>query len=386
MLPREYRGVAFAVVLFVLIQLGALALVPEFVASGYEPVENPQDPANSVVYIGAVLGATVLMLAAFRFELDWAVRLVIVAVSGLMAWYVFGALLSPTLGVLPAAAVSLALLVYPEWYVIDASGIVMGAGAAGLFGISFGLLPALILLTALAVYDAISVYGTEHMLSLAEGVMDLQIPVVLVIPLTASYSLFEDDFSGTADVHETTEAEVETETAVPTEADAEAGTETEADTGTDAAGDTETEPATRAEAEITSHAEVEVKDTDTESVDAADADWATEPEGEPPEEPDRDAFFIGLGDAVIPAVLVASAVSFSPAPTFELLLVSLNLPAVFAMGGTIAGLLVLMHFVMKGRAQAGLPLLNGGSIAGYLVGSILAGVPLLEAVGLAGLI
>ncbi|WP_430505146.1 presenilin family intramembrane aspartyl protease PSH [Haloparvum sp. PAK95] len=372
MLPREYRGVGFAVVLFVLIQLGALALVPEFVASGYEPVENPQDPANSVVYIGAVLGATVLMLAAFRFELDWAVRLVIVAVSGLMAWYVFGALLSPTLGVLPAAAVSLALLVYPEWYVIDAAGIVMGAGAAGLFGISFGLLPALILLTALAVYDAISVYGTEHMLSLAEGVMDLQIPVVLVIPLTASYSLFEDDFSGAADVHETTEAEAETETEVPTEADAAAETET------DAAADTETEPATRAEAEITTHAEVEVGDEEP--------DWATEPEGEPPEEPDRDAFFIGLGDAVIPAVLVASAVSFSPAPTFELLLVSLNLPAVFAMGGTIAGLLVLMHFVMKGRAQAGLPLLNGGSIAGYLVGSVVAGVPLLEAVGLASLI
>lgn len=388
MLPREYRGVAFAVVLFVLIQLGALALVPEFVASGYEPVENPQDPANSVVYIGAVLGATVLMLAAFRFDLDWAVRLVIVGVSGLLAWYVFGALLTPMLGVIPAAAVSLALLVYPEWYVIDASGIVMGAGAAGLFGISFGLLPALILLTALAVYDAISVYGTEHMLSLAEGVMDLQIPVVLVIPLTASYSLFEDDFSGAADVHETTEAEAETETAVPTAADTEADAETDAatDTETDAEADAATEPATRAEAEITTHAEVDLEDADKESVEAADSDWATEPEGEPPEDPDRDAFFIGLGDAVIPAVLVASALSFSPASTFDLGIVSINLPAAFAMGGTIAGLLVLMHFVMKGRAQAGLPLLNGGSIAGYLVGSVVAGVPLLEAVGLAGLI
>jgi len=351
MIPREYRGVGFAVVLFVLIQLGALALVPEFVASGYEPVENPQNPANSVVYIGAVLGATVLMLAAFRFDLDWAVRLVIVGVSGLLAWYVFGALLTPTLGVIPAAAVSVALLVYPERYVIDASGIVMGAGAAGLFGISFGLLPALILLTALAVYDAISVYGTEHMLSLAEGVMDLQIPVVLVIPLTASYSLFEDDFSGAADVHESTEVEAE------------------------------------AEAEIRMEADVEVKEISEAKADGdEERDWATEPEGEPPEEPDRDAFFIGLGDAVIPAVLVASSLSFSPAPLFDLGFVSINLPALFAMGGTIAGLLVLMRWVMKGRAQAGLPLLNGGAIAGYLIGSLVAGVPLLEAVGLAGLI
>jgi len=49
------------------------------------------------------------------------------------------------------------------------------------------------------------------------------------------------------------------------------------------------------------------------------------------------------------------------------------------------GLLVLMRMVMKGRAHAGLPLLNGGAIGGYLLGSILAGIPLLEALGLAGL-
>lgn len=341
MIPREYRGVGFAVVLFVLIQLGALALVPEFVASGYEPVENPQDPANSFIYIGAVLGATVLMLAAFKFELDRLVHYVIVGVSGLLAWYVFGALLTPTLGILPAVGVSIALLVYPEWYVIDAAGVVMGAGAAGLFGIAFGILPALILLTVLAVYDAISVYGTEHMLDLAEGVMDLQLPVVLVIPLTTSYSLFQDDFSGASDVHEAVEDE-----------------------------------------EL-----VEEKGEGEEVEDATKPETATESEAEEASrEPDREAFFIGLGDAVIPTVLIASAVSFSPATTFDLGLLAVNVPALFAMGGTLAGLLVLMDWVMKGRAHAGLPLLNGGAIGGYLIGSIVAGVPLLEALGLAGLL
>jgi len=351
MLSREYRGVGFAVVLFVLVQLGAVALVPEFLASGYEPVEDPQNPANSVAYIAAVLGATALMLAAFRFDLDRAVRLVIVGVSGLLAWYVFGALLTPTLGVVPAAAVSLALLFYPEWYVIDAAGVVMGAGAAGLFGISFGPLPALVLLSALAVYDAISVYGTEHMLSLAEGVMDLQMPVVLVIPLSASYSLFDDDFSGAADVHES-----------------------------DGDGD--------ATADGNSDGDGAVVDADGAVVDGdGDADVDADDTGEAAnDEPgDREAFFIGLGDAVIPAVLAASAVEFSPAPTYDLPL-AVNAPAVFAMVGTVAGLLVLMRWVMRGRAHAGLPLLNGGAIAGYLVGSLVAGVSLLEAVGLAGVV
>jgi presenilin-like A22 family membrane protease len=53
------------------------------------------------------------------------------------------------------------------------------------------------------------------------------------------------------------------------------------------------------------------------------------------------------------------------------------------MVGTFLGLGVLLWAVMKGRAHAGLPLLNGGAIGGYLLGSVLAGVPLLRALGLA---
>ena len=318
MFPREYRGVAFAVGLFVVVQIGALALVPEFAESGYQPVEDPQDPTNSLLYIVAIVAMTGVMLAAFRYEFDWAVRLLIVGVSAWLSWYVFAAFVPPLVAAIPAVAVAVGLLVHPEWYVIDAAGVLMGAGAAGLFGISFGLLPALVLLTFLAVYDAISVYGTEHMLSLAEGVMDLRIPVVLVIPLSVSYSLLDDDFAAANDVHE--------------------------GDGDDDGGDD----------------------------DGGDDDGG------------RDAFFVGLGDAVVPAVMVASAATFSPAAALSVPFIGLNLPALCAMVGTVAGLLVLMRWVMRGRAHAGLPLLNGGAIGGYLIGSVVAGVPLLEALGLTG--
>jgi presenilin-like A22 family membrane protease len=219
----------------------------------------------------------------------------------------------------------------------------MGAGAAGLFGISFGLLPALILLAVLAVYDAVSVYGTEHMLSLAEGVMDLNIPVVLVIPLSLSYSLLDGESASDEAADVGADAEVE--------GDANADEEVAADT-----------------------------DANAEVDDAADA----EGEGlESPEPGDRDAFFIGLGDAVIPTVLIASAATFSPAADLAVPLLGVNLPALLAMVGTLGGLLVLMRWVIRGRAHAGLPLLNGGAIGGYLIGSVVAGVPLLEALGLA---
>ena len=345
MFPREYRGVAFAVGLFLVVQLGALALVPEFVESGYQPVEDPQDPTNSLVYIVAIVVMTGLMLAAFRYEFDWAIRLLIVGVSAWLSWYVFAAFAPPLLAAVPAVAVAVGLLVHPEWYVVDAAGVLMGAGAAGLFGISFGILPALVLLGFLAVYDAISVYGTEHMLSLAEGVMDLNIPVVLVIPLSLSYSLLDDDDPADGDDPND-------------EIDGDESDGSDAETDGDGVDDDAT-------------------DRDTAAVDG-DRDVADDV----PDIEDRDAFFIGLGDAVIPAVMVASAATFSPAAALSVPLIGLNLPALFAMGGTLVGLLVLLRWVMRGRAHAGLPLLNGGAIGGYLVGSLLAGVSLVEALGL----
>ncbi|CQR50408.1 MULTISPECIES: presenilin family intramembrane aspartyl protease PSH [Haloferax] len=332
---RAYRGVALAALIFLVVQLGALALVPTFFEQGYQTVEDPSDPTNSLLYIGAIIVMTAFMLAAFKYDLDQLIRLVIVFTSGLLAWYVFAALIpSALVAVGLSAAVALALLVYPEWYVIDAAGVLMGAGAAALFGISFGLLPAIVLLSVLAVYDAISVYKTKHMLDLAEGVMDLRIPVVLVIPTTLSYSLLDSDFD--RDANEVGDGENATDGGEPAEvADAET-----ADT---------------------------TADTDAES-----------------DSGERDAFFIGLGDAVMPTVMVASGAFFSEAPSLGVgALPALNLPALLAMVGTFAGFSGLMWAVMKGRAHAGLPLLNGGAIGGYLVGSVVAGVPLVSALGLA---
>ncbi|WP_396613061.1 presenilin family intramembrane aspartyl protease PSH [Haloferax sp. S1W] len=331
MTRRAYWGVGLAALIFLVVQVGALALVPTFYEQGYQTVEDPTDPTNSLLYIGAIIGMTAFMLAAFKYDLDKVVRLIIVFTSGVLSWYVFAAVIPIGLvAVGLSAAVALALLVYPEWYVIDAAGALMGAGAAGLFGISFGLLPALVLLSVLAIYDAISVYKTKHMLDLAEGVMDLRIPVVLVIPTTLSYSLLDDNFARDAnDIGD--EAEV---------------------------GDDETKAG---------------DETEENSDDPDDSDPA-----------DRDAFFIGLGDAVMPTVMVASAAFFSEASSLGLsVLPALNLPALLAMVGTFLGFAGLMWAVMQGRAHAGLPLLNGGAIGGYLVGSVLAGVPLVSALGLA---
>ncbi|WP_424003744.1 presenilin family intramembrane aspartyl protease PSH [Haloarcula salina] len=344
-MERRWRlvgGCGLIAGIFLFVQLGALALVQPFDSAGYQAVEDPSDPTNSLMYVGAILAATAVMLLAFRYDVDQLIRGLIVFSATWLSLYVFQVLVPPVLtyaglnvvAVALALGLGAALLLYPEWYVIDASGAVMGAAAAGLFGISFGILPALVLLTILAVYDAISVYGTEHMLTLASGVMDLKVPVVLVIPLSLSYSYLDATMPDP-----TAEDEDEGETAADGEA---------------AVGD-ENQP------------------TET-SDDEADTDDHADPL-------DRDALFIGLGDAIIPSVLVASAAFFAPSGIGTVL--GVPLPAVTAMVGTYLGLAVLLWMVLKGRAHAGLPLLNGGTIAGYVLGALVAGMGLVDALGLA---
>jgi presenilin-like A22 family membrane protease len=89
--------------------------------------------------------------------------------------------------VVAAAAVAL-LFFFPEWYVIDIVGIVMAIGTIAVIGISLSILPLFILLAALAAYDAIAVYKTKHMITMASSVIDMRLPVLLVIPKKMKYS------------------------------------------------------------------------------------------------------------------------------------------------------------------------------------------------------
>jgi len=87
----------------------------------------------------------------------------------------------------------------------------------------------------------------------------------------------------------------------------------------------------------------------------------------------------------MPTILIASAAFFIPAEAaaqFDLPVISMNLPALGAMTGTLIGLVILLRMVLEGRAHAGLPLLNGGAIVGYLLGALASGITLLQAVGL----
>ena len=357
---RLLLACAAIVGLFLVVQLGALAFVEPAVEQDLQEFEDGGDSSLSLALVLGILAMTGVMLAALRYGGASVLRGFILLASVYIAFFALDvlvpAIIEPTVGgvsvnllaVGGALGLGGALYAYPEWYVVDTAGVVMGIGAAGLFGINFGVTAALVLLVVLAVYDAISVYGTEHMLTLASGVMEMRVPVVLVVPLSLSYSYLDTD---------------PPDTATPSDED-------DDPTGDAAETPEEDDDPTGDAAETPEEDDDPTTGTDTGTAAA-----------------DRDALFIGLGDAIIPTVLVASVAVFVDAgPTISLLVVETSLPAVTAMVGTLLGLVALLWLVTRGRAHAGLPLLNGGAIAGYLVGALASGLTLAEAVGLGGVL
>ena len=285
----ESSKIPVLVMLFfvMVVQILALAITPAISASGNRVFEDPTSIANPFAYMLLILLFTGLLLLAMRLKREWIIRVFILLSIAVSIYYVMAAFMSPLLAIAPTLVIMLLLHFYPEWYIIDAFGILVCAGISSLFGVSMTIPPALLLLVVLAVYDAISVYKTRHMISLAEGAIKIKAPLLFVVPKSRDYSF-------------------------------------------------------RIDQEISNSSEETKK---------------------------RGAFFLGLGDAIIPTILVISASWSLPAGGFY----GLSLPVLGAMLGTYLGFLLLMT-TSRDRPQAGLPFLNSGVILGFLMGCLAAGV------------
>ena len=287
-------------VFLILVQIISIMLAQPMKDANMQFTEDPENIWISVYYIGLILVFTLFILIAIKKQIKWIIHGFILFAVASTLYYVFFAVLSNFMDDLTNIVVtlilslSLTLLLYkfPEWYIIDITGILIGAGITALFGISLHIIPTLVLLLLLAVYDAISVYQTKHMLTLAEGVMDMKVPILFVLPRHLNFSFREFKYQ----------------------------------TG-----------------------------------------------GE------REAFFMGLGDAVMPTILVVSANFFYREVAYLYLPIigALNSPALGAALGTIIGFAALMVLVAQGKPQAGLPFLNTGAILGYVAGCLVAGVPII---------
>ena len=74
------------------------------------------------------------------------------------------------------------LYFHSEWYVVNTVGVLVGAGVIVMLGVAFVPTLIIIFMILAAIYDAWAVYKSKHMLELADTMIGLQLPILLVAP------------------------------------------------------------------------------------------------------------------------------------------------------------------------------------------------------------
>ena len=284
---------------YIVVQAGAVLLAPLFLPQ-MEGFPDPNDPINPLIYIAMVLVMTGIMLILIRFGRQRILQTIFYIAIFITLLYVFTPLLLeaelslspdstgwPSLmgAIVIAIVLIVALRKSGEWYVINAVGLILAVGITAILGMALGILPVMILLIIMAVYDAIAVYKTKHMVALAEGVAPMRLPMMFVVPNRKGFSMDHLEEEG----------------------------------------------------------------------------GISRRDGQ-----ERAAFFMGVGDTVIPGILTVSASIYLPAADSFILTANLWV-ALGTIAGGLLGYLLLLRYVMRGKPQAGLPFLNGGAILGYLI-------------------
>src|SRR5271169_3756589 len=194
--------------LLLAVEIGSLLISLPVQAAGITAFQDPTSYANPIIFIAILLAFTGFLLVLIKYDLKKMIAAVIGISIFLTFGYIFAAfvamvtvdpIISSIAIIVLAVLATLLLYKYPEWYVIDVLGILIGAGVASIFGVSLDIIPVLILLILLAAYDAISVYKTKHMITLAEGVIDLKTPILFVVPKRRDYSFIRDGIGKLAD-------------------------------------------------------------------------------------------------------------------------------------------------------------------------------------------
>ena len=167
-------------IFYILTGILALFIAPSFQSAGMQAFEDTSDVSNSFTYILMILAFTAFILLVIKLKKSLLKPLFY---SLLLLTYFYGFM--PFIGILsfiPSIILLYLLIKKRHWIVINVSAVIIGATVTAIFGISMEPLPVIILLTALAIYDYLAVYKTKHMLTLADSVSEMGIPVIFIIP------------------------------------------------------------------------------------------------------------------------------------------------------------------------------------------------------------
>lgn len=174
----KFPATARLILFYILIQVCGLFVGFSFIESQFSVTENPEEIGNSFEIFFYILLATLVLIVLMKYNIDIIIKALILLsfISGVSI--VFFSLIGIYGLILGVLLVSLnfinknPLLAY-------STTILAVSGIGAILGVSLGVIPCIVLLAILAVYDIISVFYTKHMIFMAEK--EIKFPLLLML-------------------------------------------------------------------------------------------------------------------------------------------------------------------------------------------------------------
>ncbi len=311
-MEREIRTVAVMGILLAGSQIVALLLAPTFAGAGMTAFQNPADPTNAIVYIVLILAFTAVILALVKYRRQ-----------NLARYIVLGSVLITVAFVLLLPLYYLVIAVAAPFVTLNDAMYTNLGNLATLLSFVVAALVTWILVKwpEWYVVDTIGLVTAAGVTSIL-GISFDWIPATILLVALAFY----DAWAVYRSKHMVTLADELTSQRLPVLL------------------------------VIPKHADYKFSEQGSLKKQVADGE-------------EREAMFIGLGDLIIPGMMSVSALAWLP-DTIGLGFPGLTPSWTVAIGtliGSLVGFSILMRYVLRGNPQAGLPLLNGGALAGYFL-------------------
>ncbi len=188
------RTVATIMAFFIIAQLlGTFAGAVVQMDLAYNPyvsslvvTSDTSAPANAIFFLVYVLAGALVMIVMIRLLKKFAdvfrlLEFVLIATSSSIVFYAFlrfgfgfglGYGESTLGGIILGLAMATLKIAFPKVDLKNPAAILSTAGVGVVFGISMGLVPVVLFLVLLAIYDYLSVFMTKHMVEMANFVVE----------------------------------------------------------------------------------------------------------------------------------------------------------------------------------------------------------------------
>lgn len=175
---------------FLIINIIGLYVGYTIIQQGIQPTivnDNPEDVANSFGLIAYMLLGTGIILLAIKFLPDkllyWVFKgfeVVALFVTSLIVLFAFIPEEFALLAAISLIVIRVLLPQYLLWRNVSSTMSTIGVGA--LIGASIGIIPVIVFLVLLAVYDYIAVFKTKHMVVMAKAVSKKNLSFTFGLP------------------------------------------------------------------------------------------------------------------------------------------------------------------------------------------------------------